>query len=159
VTILGRALPFGDLDDPVGANLGLDGGADLETDPEVAADLAAAQAAGTLVEDADAAWGNAAIPGFGIGRPVSAPSIDPAADPLPLASAEAAAAAGRRFEISPDTLVIAASDEVPLLIAYGTPSAVVDRDQERFAIGLLGAGLAIVSALVLAFSLGGGLGA
>ena len=67
--------------------------------------------------------------------------------------------AERRFSISPDALVIAASDEVPLLIAYGTPSAVVGRDEARFAVGLLGAGLAIASALVLALSLGGGLGA
>jgi hypothetical protein len=159
VTVVGRALPFGDLADPVEADLGLGDGADLAADPEVAADLAAARAAGTLANDAGTAWGNAAIPGFGIGRPVSAPRIDPAADPLPLAPAESAAAAVRRFEIAPDTLVIAASDEVPLLIAYGTPSTVVGRDQERFRVGLLGAGLAIVSALVLAFSLGGGLGA
>ena len=55
--------------------------------------------------------------------------------------------------------MIAASDEVPLLIAYGTPSAVVDRDQARFAVGLFGAGLAIASAIVLAASLSGGLGA
>ena len=87
------------------------------------------------------------------------PAIDPAANPLPLATADAAARAKRRFEIAPDDLVIAASDEVPLLIAYGTPGAVVGRDRTRFAVGLLGAGLAIASALVLAVALGGGLGA
>ncbi len=70
VTIVGRALPFRDLDDPAGADLGL-GGGDLEADPEIAADMAAARAAGSLADDPDAAWGNAAIPGFGIGRPVS----------------------------------------------------------------------------------------
>ena len=84
VTIVGRALPFRDLDDPAGADLGL-GGSDLEADPEIAADMAAARAPGTLADDAEAAWGNAAIPGFGIGQPVSEPAIDPAADPLPLA--------------------------------------------------------------------------
>lgn len=158
VTVVGRALPFRDLDDPAGADLGL-GGGDLADDPEVAADLAAARAAGSLADDADAAWGNAAIPGFGIGRPVTAPVIDPAANPLPLAGAEAGAAVERRFEIQPDALVLAASDEVPLLIAYGTPGTVVGRDEARFAVGLLGAGLAIASALVLALSLSGGLGA
>ena len=158
VTIVGRVLPFRDLDDPAEADLDL-GGDDLEADPEVAADLAAARAAGTLAEDAEEAWGNAAIPGFGIGRPVTAPVIDPAADPLPLATADDAARAKRRFEIAPDDLVIAASAEVPLLIAYGTPGAVVGRDQARFAVGLLGAGLAIASALVIALSLSGGLGA
>ena len=157
VTVVGRALPFRDLEDPAGADLGL-GGIDLDADPEVAADLAVARAAGTLAGDPEAAWGNAAIPGFGIGRPVSAPRIDPAANPLPLATADAAERARRRFEIAPDALVIAASEEVPLLIAYGTPSAVVGRDQARFTVGLLGAGLAILSAAVLAFSLTGAMG-
>ncbi|MGZ8436989.1 MAG: hypothetical protein ACXWXR_00450 [Candidatus Limnocylindrales bacterium] len=158
VTVVGLALPFRDLDDPAGADLGM-GGIDVEADPEVAADLADARAAGSLARDPDAAWGNAAIPGFGIGRPVTAPVIDPAANPLPLATGGAAALVERRFAIQPDELVIAASDEVPLLIAYGTPGAVVGRDQARFAVGLLGAGLAIASALVLALSAGGGLGA
>jgi hypothetical protein len=157
VTIVGRALPFRDLDDPAGADLGMDSG-ELEADPEVAADLAAARAAGTLVDDPDAAWGNAAIPGFGIGRPVSPAAIDPAANALPLATAEAAASAERRFRIAPEALVVAASDEVPLLIAYGTPGVVVGRNEGRFALGLLGAGLAIISAFVLAVSLSGGLG-
>jgi hypothetical protein len=157
VTIVGRALPFRDLDDPAAADLGM-GGSDLESDPEIAADMAVARAAGALADDPDAAWGNAAIPGFGIGRPVTTPDIDPAADPLPLATADAAAIAERRFEIAPETLVLASSEEVPLLIGYGTPTAVVGRGQTRFLVGLLGAVLAIASAMVLAISLDGGLG-
>jgi hypothetical protein len=157
VTIVGRALPFRDLDDPAAADLGM-GGSDLESDPEIAADMAVARAAGALADDPDAAWGNAAIPGFGIGRPVTTPDIDPAADPLPLATADAAAIAERRFEIAPETLVLASSEEVPLLIGYGTPTAVVGRGQTRFLVGLLGAVLAIASAMVLATSLDGGLG-
>ena len=119
-------------------------------DPEVAADLAEARASGTLARRPGDAWGNAAIPGFGIGRPVVEPLIDPAANALPLAAAEEAAKARRTFEIAPETLVIAASDEVPLLIAHGVPGAVVERGQTRFIVGLLGAILAIVSAMVLA---------
>jgi hypothetical protein len=157
VTIIGRALPFRDLEDPEGADLGV-GGGELESDPEVAADLAEARAQGALSDDPDEAWGNAAIPGFGIGRPVTAAHIDPAANPLPLATSEAAASAQRRFDIAPETLVLAASDEVPLLIAYGTPIAVVGRGQIRFNVGLLGVVLAIASALVLAVSLSGGFG-
>jgi hypothetical protein len=157
VTIVGWAIPFRDLEDPAGADIGM-GGGELELDPEVSADLAAARAAGTLSDDPEAAWGNAAIPGFGIGRPVTTPQIDPAANPLPLATAEAAAIAERRFEIAPETLILAASEEVPLLIAYGTPTAVVSRDQNRFLVGLLGAILAIASALVLAIGLSGGFG-
>ena len=127
-------------------------------DPEIAADLAEARADGTLVDDPAAAWGNAAIPGFGIGRPVVAPVIDPAANTLPLADAEAAARAERTFRIAPETLILAASDEVPLLIAHGVPGVVVGRGQGRFLVGLLGAILAIASAMVVALSLGGGLG-
>lgn len=155
VTIVGRALPFADLSDPGGADLG-DGAVAGLDDPEVAADLAEARAAGILADDPASAWGNAAIPGFGIGRPVVQPDIDPAADPLPLASAGEAARAERVFDIAPDTLVLAASEEVPLLIAFGEPGAVVERVQRRLVVGLLGAALAIVSAMVLAISVNGG---
>jgi hypothetical protein len=157
ITIVGRALPFSDLDDPGGADLGL--GADLSLDdPEVAADLAEARATGHLADDPTAAWGNAAIPGFGIGRPVTSPTIDPAAHALPLAGADEAARVQRTFDIAPEALVLAASPEAPLLIAYGIPGDVVQRGQDRFTVGLLGAVLAIVSAMIVAIDLSGGFG-
>ena len=155
ITVVGRALPFSDLSDPVAADYGTEVDR-LEDDPEIAADLAAARAAGTLVVDAVDAWGNAAIPGFGIGRPVLAAKIDRAANPLPLATPAEAAFARSTFEIAPETLVLVASAEVPLLIAYGTPGAVMERSQLRFTTGLLGAVLAIMSAMVLAVMIGGG---
>jgi hypothetical protein len=157
VTVVGLALPFGDLDDPVAANLG-DAIDPSHDDPEVAADLAAARAAGALAADAASAWGNAAIPGFGIGRPVATPHLDPGATALPVASPEERARVERTFEIAPDTLVLVASEEVPLLIAHGTPGAVVDRGQAQLVVGLLGAILAIVSAMAFAFVLNGGTG-
>ncbi|HEX6868128.1 MAG TPA: hypothetical protein VF119_04950 [Candidatus Limnocylindrales bacterium] len=154
VTIVGRALPFADLADPEAADVGLpDVGSD---DPEVAADLAAARAAGVLADDPAEAWGNAAIPGFGVGRPVTEPDLDPGANALPIAGADEAVRARRTFEIAPETLVIAASPEVPLLIAHGIPNAVVERGQVQFMVGLLGAILAIVSAMVVAIDLSGG---
>lgn len=157
VTIVGRALPFSDLADPAGADLG--SGADpLIDDPEIALDLAEARAGGILVDDPAAAWGNAAIPGFGIGRPVVEVAIDPDANPLPLADPESAARAEQRFRIAPETLILAASDEVPLLIAHGVPGVVAGNSQRRFLVGLLGAILAIASAMVVALSLGGELG-
>src|SRR6185436_17413118 len=58
VTIVGRALPFSDLDDPVGSDFGTDADR-LEEDPEIAADLAVARASGTLALDPATAWGNA----------------------------------------------------------------------------------------------------
>lgn len=157
VTIVGRAIPFSDLADPVAADHGTE--ADLlDSDPEIAADLAEARAAGILATDPEDAWGNAAIPGFGIGRPVATPEIDPAANRLPLATAEEAARAVRIFEIAPGTLVLASSAEVPLLIAYGTPGAVMERSQSRYTLGLLGAVLAIASAMVFAIMINGGFG-
>jgi hypothetical protein len=154
VTIVGRALPFSDLQDPAGADLGAGSPVPVD-DPEVAADIAAAHASGAQFDDPTAAWGNAAIPGFGIGRPVIEPTIDPAANRLPLAPQAEAAQSARTFEIAPGVLVLAASEEVPLLIAHGIPGAVVERDQDRFVVGLLGAVLAIGSAMVLAISLAG----
>ena len=156
ITVVGRALPFGDLPDPAGADVGT-GVDDADgSDPEVAADLAAAEATGTLVADPEDAWGNAAIPGFGIGRPIRTAHIDPAANPLSLAAPEEAARIERTFEIDPETLVVAASDEVPLLIAHGTPGAATERQQDRFLVGLIGAILSVISAMVFAVMLGGG---
>jgi hypothetical protein len=156
ITVVGVALPFGDLSDPAGADLGA--GPDVPlSDPEIAADLAEARAAGTLLDPAEA-WGNAAIPGFGIGRPVSQPVLDPAANPLPIADAAEADRFERTFEIEPEVLVLAVAPDVPLLIAHGTPGAAVDRHRETYLIGLLGASLAIVSAMLFAIMLAGGFG-
>ena len=157
VTIVGQALPFGDLGDPTGADLGLGTGG-LADDPEVAMDLAEAREAGALADDPAEAWGNAAIPGFGIGRPVRPATIDPSAHPLPLGDAADAARAERTFEIAPDTLVVAAMPDAPLLIAYGSPGAATERQEDRFLVGLLGAALAIGSAMVFAVMLDGGFG-
>jgi hypothetical protein len=156
VTIVGHALPFGDLSDPAGADLGQ--ASSLDDDPVVAGDLAAARAAGTLADTPAEAWGNAAIPGFGIGRPVTTPELHPDADPLPLGTAEEAAESARTFEIEPETLVLTATDEVPLLVAYGTPGAVVERNRRQLLIGLAGAILAIGSAMVFAVAFNGEFG-
>ena len=126
-------------------------------DPEIAADLAAARASGTLAGSPDEAWGNAAIEGFGIGRPVRAPVLDPAADRPPPADPALAARADAAFEIAPDALVLVASGEVPLLISLGVPATVAAREEWQFIVGLVGAVLAIGSAMTLGVALGGGL--
>lgn len=161
VTIVGTALPFDQLPDPDSADLAdgaLAGGGPLAAtaDPEIAADLAAARAAGTLETDPEEAWGNAAIPGFGIGRPVRAPELDPAARPIPVADAATAERFERTFEIAPDALVLAASPDHPLLVSAGSPAQGVARGEDRFLLGLAGAVVAIVSAVVLALQIGGG---
>ncbi len=155
VTVLGRAIPFGTLSDPAHADLAIGHHFGEGVEGEIAADIAEARAAGRLAPDAATAWGNAAILGFGIGRPVSEPVLDHRADRPDLATADDAAEAERTFSIAPDALVVVASSEVPLLIAAGTPGVAGERQQSRFLLGLLGAALAIGSAVVLALGLTG----
>ncbi|HEX8940215.1 MAG TPA: hypothetical protein VF763_08620 [Candidatus Limnocylindrales bacterium] len=152
VTVIGTALPFADLPDPANADR-VDGPLGALADPEIAADLEAARAAGTLVGDPQAAWGNAAIEGFGIGQPVRAPVLDPAATPEPVAPPATDSAARGRFEIAPDALVLASGPTTPLAILAGSPGEAAGRAEDAFLLGLAGAVLAIASAVVLALSL------
>jgi hypothetical protein len=154
VTVVGRAVPFSDLDDPTEANV-VDGTGLAANDPEIAADLAAARAEGALEMTAAEAWGNAAIPGFGIGRPTRTPELDPQARPLPLASASEAARADATFAIAPETLVIAAGAGAPLGIGLGAPATMAARAEWQFIVGLLGAVLSIASAMALAMIVNG----
>src|ERR1044072_9747261 len=84
------------------------------------------------------------------------PVLDPHAARLPLGPPSQAAEAERRFEIEPETLLLASAPGAPLLIAYGVPSAAAERRQARFLLGLLGAILAIASAMALAMIVQGG---
>jgi hypothetical protein len=154
VTVIGQVLPFSELDDPASANI-VEGSADLASDPEIAADLAEAREAGILADSPAEAWGNAAIEGFGIGHPVRSPVIDPAATPPPPPDPAIAARAAARFEIAPGDLVIAASDQVQLIVSLGAPATAAARHQVQFVIGLLGAVLSIGSAMALALVLDG----
>lgn len=160
ITLVGFAEPFDQLPDPTGANeawgSSLDGDGAIG-DAAVAADLAEAREQGLLADRPEDAWGNAAIPGFGIGRPTRAPQLDPAARPLPLAEATEAARYEQSFSIAPNELVIAAAPDVPLLITLGAPGAAAARESERFVIGLLGAVVAIASAVTLALVAAGSL--
>lgn len=157
VTVVGLALPFDQLADPIAADRA--GGEDpLLDDPEIAADLAAARAAGALHDDPADAWGNAAIPGFGIGRPVRPPELDADAARPAVADPAEAARFERTFHIPPSSLVLAALPDVPLVVSLGPPAVAAGRHERRFLVGLLGAVLAIASAMVLAVGLGGGLG-
>jgi hypothetical protein len=156
VTIVGMVQPFDQLPNPAGADAASGDGLEATGaigDLEVAADLAEARAAGLLESDPAEAWGNAAIPGFGIGRPVRAPELDSAASALPAATVAEADRFERTFDIMPETLILAASPDVGLLVSLGTPGAVVAREETRFLVGLLGAILAIASAVALATSL------
>jgi hypothetical protein len=164
VTIVGTALPFDQLPDPDAADIadatddypgtGVPPDVALR-DPEIAADLAAAREAGILETDPAEAWGNAAIPGFGIGQPVREPELDPAARPLPLADAPAAERFEQTFEIDPGSPILAATPGHPLLVSAGAPAVAVARHEDRFLFGLAGAVVAIASAVLLALQLAG----
>ena len=162
VTIIGSALPFDQLPDPDGADLAegpaVGGPMSAMGDPEIAADLDAARAAGTLAANLEEAWGNASIPGFGIGEPVRAPHLDPEATPASVADHETAERFTRTFEIAPGELVLAISPGRPMLVSQGAPSVAVARGQDQFLVGLLGAVLAIGSAVVLALAISGTIG-
>jgi hypothetical protein len=148
ITIVGSARPFSDLEDPATADA-LEGSLDplgALDDPVIAADLEAARASGTLLAP-EAAWGNAAIPGFGIDRPVRAPTLDADAHRPTLATAAEADRITREFDIPPDTLVLASAHDAPLLIVAGTPGEAAARSQGRFLMGLAGAVVAIASAV------------
>lgn len=157
VTVIGAALPFRDLVDPAGADhwdplAGLD-------DPEVAAAIAEARATGILAASPEEAWGNAAIPGFGIGRPTRAPALDPDASAPVLATAEEAAAAPARIlDIAPDALVVGSAEGVPIAILAGSPGEATERAESRFFLGLAGALLAIGSAILFALVVDGRIG-
>lgn len=157
ITIVGTARPFGQIEDPASADA-LDGSLDplgALDDPAIAADIEAARAAGTLLTPEEA-WGNAAIPGFGIGRPVREPELDPAALRPVLATAAEAAKIETTFDLEPDLLVLASAPDAPLLVAWGAPGEVAARDLGAFLVGLLGALLAVVSAVGAAALLSGG---
>ena len=54
--------------------------------------------------------------------------------------------------------MVAAAPEAGLLVSLGSPGAVVAREENQFLVGLLGAILAIASAVLLATALSGGIG-
>ncbi len=76
-----------------------------------------------------------------------APELDEGVAAPALATAAEAAAMERTWDLEPDLLVVAAVPDAPLLIAGGAPEEVVAREEGRFLVGLLGAVLAIGSAI------------
>jgi hypothetical protein len=150
VTIIGQALPWGDLvaaDQVAEASVG--------SDPAIEADLAAARAAGTLTTSAEDAWGNAAIPGFGIGRPTERPTLDPDAHTPPIEDPRAFDETLKPYRITDDTLVLAGGPGSGLAIYLGGAAAATRHHDLAFLLGLSGAVMAVVSALGLGAVLAG----
>lgn len=164
VTIVAAAVPFGEL--PALA-AGGDAAEDPLGDPEIAADLEAARAAG-LLQAAEDAWGNAAIPGFGIGHPTRAPELDPGATPQPVdpmagvpdraggdptVTRRPDGAPAVDFQLDPGTLVLASIPEQRMTIYQGSPAEAASRNETAFWLGVGGAALAVVAAAALAIQL------
>jgi hypothetical protein len=156
VTIVGAVLPYRDIEDPATADQ-FDPAIALD-DPLIAEELAEARAAGLLRTSAAEAWGNADIPGFGIGRPTRPPDLDPAATEPAIAPQAAADHADAIFDVSPDELVVAKTPDTRLVIRAGTPSEAVARDQGALLLGLVGGLAAIAGAVVLALLVEGQFG-
>jgi hypothetical protein len=151
VTLVGFAQPYGQLGDEDALT-----GATLD-DISIGADLAEARDAGLLARSPEEAWGNAAIPGFGIGHPVRSPHLDAGADAMTPADARQASRAEQVFAIARDTLVISGGRQTPLVIYASPPPEARAHDRAAFYRGLAGAGLATVSAAGLAIMINGGL--
>jgi len=174
VTIVGTAMPFSQVGD--GAT---EEDANPLDDPEIDGDLAAAASAGTLHARPEDAWGNAAIPGFGIGRPTRAPALDPAATPEPVTPAGPSGASGvgpaagtasggastvsvpdaaqgaAALEIAPEDLVIA-TGSTSMTVFAGAPAEAAGSEMSRFWQGLAGAVLAVVCAVLIVIQIGAG---
>ena len=91
-------------------------------------------------------------------RPTAGRSRDRAARPLPIAAAADAAAATATFDIPFGELVVAAVPGSPLVVRIGSPGEAVARDRGALTQGLVGAVIAIASALALALAAQGAFG-
>jgi hypothetical protein len=144
VTIVGQALPWSDVRDRLEAI-----SMNHNVDHDIADDIAQARVGGSLAASADEAWGNAAIPGFGIGRPTKTPVLDAEARLPEVADPDAHRAALERYEIPNDDLVLARGSTGTFAVYKGSPVMATQHHDPAFALGLLGIALAASSALAL----------
>ena len=146
ITILGQAWPWGDVRKVV---LAWNPGANVDRD--IAGDIAYAREMGTLAASPEEAWGNAAIPGFGIGLPTAEPEIDPEANELeipddPAAHEEALA----KYDIPDEELVLSRGLKGGMAVYAGTPTEATQHHDMSFVLGVVGA----VMTALCAFALG-----
>jgi hypothetical protein len=151
VTIMGQAWPWAEVRETV---LAWRPGPNVERD--IADDIAFAREMGTLAASPEEAWGNAAIPGFGIGAPTAAPRLDAEADqpevPADPAAHETALA---RYRIPDEELVLSRGLGGDLAIYLGSPGEATSHHDFAFVLGLIGAGMAALCAFGLGLMLTG----
>lgn len=145
VTVLGQAWPWSEVQEVV---LAWNPGDNLERD--MAEDLAAARAAGTLVGSPEEAWGNAAIPGFGIGEPTTRPELHPEAStpdvPEDPSVHEAALA---KYDIPDEELVLSRGLRGGMAVYLGAPERATSHHDQAFVLGVVGAGIAAICTFAL----------
>jgi hypothetical protein len=151
VTVLGQALPWSDVREELMPP------ASTNVERAMADDIAIARETGQLAATPEEAWGNAAIPGFGIGRPTRPPQIDPAARPPDMAEPGADAAARQRHQIPAHELVVARAPGGDLAIYEGAPQEATRHHDGALVLGVVGAVMAVVCTLALGATLSGGL--
>jgi hypothetical protein len=149
VTIIGQALPWSDVRETFRT---WDAGSNVERD--IAGDIAEARAAGLLANSSVEAWGNAAIPGFGIGRPTEMPDLDPEAAAPEVIEPGAEPTAADRYLVGDDELVVARGHSI-LAIYAGTPALASSHHDSTFVLGIVGAVMSVISVVALGVMLTG----
>jgi hypothetical protein len=152
VTDIGQALPWADV---VAQSEAVSRTSAVDRD--IAQDIAAARASGVLVGSPEEAWGNAAIPGFGIGRPTEPPELDPDARAPQLADPATYDESMESYAIPTDSLVLAKAPGGSLAIYFGEPAIATRQHDLAFLLGIMGAVMAIVSVLGMGALLTGSL--
>lgn len=148
VTIVAQALPWSDVRARAQAAL-----SDRNLDRAMAQDLERARASGELAATPEEAWGNAAIPGFGIGQPTRSPALDPGIAVPDVPDAAVHREALRRHAIPADELVLARGESGTFAVYKGAPVAAAQHHDAAFILGLVGVAMAAVSALMLGIML------
>jgi len=144
VTILGQAWPWGEVRNVV---LTWNPGSNVERD--IAGDLAYAREMGMLASSPEEAWGNAAIPGFGIGQPTAEPELDPAVEQPEVPGDEVHRQALEKYDIPDEELVMSRGLTGGMAIYAGSPQQATQHHDMAFLIGIVGAMMAALCAFAL----------
>ena len=151
VTILGQAWPWGEVRDVL---LTWKPSSNIEVD--IAGDLAYARQMGLLADSPEEAWGNAAIPGFGIGTPTAEPELHPdARQPDVPEDPKVHEDALEKYDIPDEELVLSRGLKGGLAIYGGTAQAATQHHDFAFIVGVIGAIMAVLCALALGIILTG----
>jgi hypothetical protein len=144
VTILGQAWPWAEVREVL---LAWNPGDNVEAG--IAADIHAARELGLLAASPEEAWGNAAIPGFGIGAPTAQPALDPRAHQPVVPGGDSHQAALEKYHIPDEELVLSRGLRGGMAVYLGTPREATDHHDFAFWVGVVGAVMAVVCALFL----------